>query len=172
MTAPDLPQTDDDLAALLRAAAHDPAPPPQVLARALALRGPVREAARQAVAALRRLIAVPVLDAASGFGAAPGVRAAGASPRQLLFRAEACEVDVRISARGAAWSVAGQVFGAPDAREVVLAAADGAPRTAELGPTGEFGFTGVTPGRYQLTVRTAELEIVIPSVEVGPAARP
>lgn len=168
MTAPKLPETDEALAALLREAARDPAAPPQVLARTIALRGPGREMARKAVAAVRRLVALPVFDATSGFGAAAGVRATGTSPRQMLFRAEACEIDLRISARGSAWTVAGQLFGAQGVHQVVLSGTAGAPRTADLGPTSEFSFTGLAPGSYELTVKTTELDIVIPAVEVGP----
>jgi hypothetical protein len=172
MTAPKLPETDEALAALLREAARDPAAPPDVLARAIALRSPAREAARTAVTAVRRLIAAQVFDATSGFGAAAGVRSAGTQPCQMLYRAEECEVDVRISALGATWTVAGQVFGAQDVRQVVLSGPAGAPRMTELGPTSEFSFTGLAPGRYELSVKTAELDIVIPAVEVGPAAHP
>lgn len=162
-----LPATDEALAALLREAARDPAPPAEVLARAIALRGPLRQAVRRAVAAVRRLIAVPVLDAAAGFGAAEGVRSAGTFGRQLLFRAEACEVDVRIDPQGAAWTLAGQVFGAHDARQVVLAG-PGGERTAELGPTSEFNFGQLAAGSYELTVKTPDVDIVIPALEVGP----
>ncbi|MDL1863310.1 hypothetical protein FBR04_20130 [Betaproteobacteria bacterium PRO7] len=118
---------------------------------------------------MRRLIAVPVFDAAGGFAPAAGLRGTGASPRQLLFRAEACEVDLRIGAQGAAWILAGQVFGAEGAREVVLSGGEGV-RTAALGPTSEFSFSGLAAGRYELTVKTPELDIVIPAVEVGAPA--
>lgn len=166
MTAPKPPATDDALAALLREALRDPAAPPDVLARAIALRSPLREAVRKAAAAVRRLIAAPVFDAAGGFAPAAGVRGAGVSPRQLLFRAEACEVDLRIAAQGAAWILTGQVFGTEGAREVVLSGSEGA-RTAVLGPTSEFSFPSLAAGRYELTVKTPELDIVIPAVEVG-----
>jgi hypothetical protein len=169
MTVPRLPANDDALAALLREALRDPAAPPEVLARAIALRSPLREAARRAAAAVRRLIAAPVFDAGGAFAPVAGVRGAGAMPRQLLFRAEACEVDLRLSAQGAAWTVAGQVFGAEGAREVVLSGSAGA-RSAALGPTGEFSFAGLAAGRYELTVRTPELDIVIPALEVGAPA--
>lgn len=145
-----------------------PAAPPDLLARAIALRSPLREAARKAAAAVRRLIAAPVFDATGGFAPAAGVRGARPSPRQLLFRAEACEVDLRIGAQGSAWMLAGQVFGAEGAREVVLSGPAGA-RSATLGPTNEFSFPGLAAGRYELTVKTPELDIVIPAVEVGAA---
>lgn len=169
MTAPKLPETDDALALLLREALRDPAAPPDVLSRAIALRSPLREAARKAAAAVRRLIAAPVFDAAVGFAAAAGVRGAAGTARQLLFRAEAMEVDLRIGPQGAAWVLAGQVFGAEGAREVVLSSPAGS-RSAMLGPTSEFSFAGLAAGRYELTVKTPELDIVIPTVEVGGGA--
>lgn len=160
------PDSDEELAARLRDAARDPAPPPDVLARAIALRSPLREAARRTAAAVRRLIAEPVFDAAAGLGAAAGVRSIGIAGRQLLFRAEACEVDLRVNPQGTAWTLAGQVFGMPEARHVVLAGPDGQ-RIAELSATREFVFTGLAGGRYELTVRTLEVDIVIPALEVG-----
>ena len=159
---PDAAGPDAELAARLRAALCDPAPPQAVLARAIARDGALRRAA----AALRRLIAEPVLDAGAGFGAIAGVRSAGSLPRQLLFRAEACEVDIRVQALGSSWVLAGQVLGAPEARLVVLSGA-GSERVVELGPTAEFSFVDVTAATYDLTVRTPEVDIVVPGLKVG-----
>ncbi len=161
--------TDDDFGDLLRRAwRDDEVPPAAVRARAIALHDPAR---RLAGTLLRRLIAVAVGDdGGAGFAPAFGVR--GAAPgRQWLFKAEACEIDLRL--RGGAddgWVLSGQLFGAPDARAVVLSRADAADRVLDLGPTTEFGFAGLAAGTYTLTVTADALEIVVPAIEVGGAS--
>jgi hypothetical protein len=163
------PDPDDALAALLRDAARDPAPPADVLARAVALRDPAREIVRRAGAAARRLVAALVEELAGDAAPAFGVRSIGASPRHLLFRAERCEVDLRIDGIGTMWNVTGQIFGAPRAYRVVLRG-EGVESAAQLGAICEFRFAGLAAGRYELAVEMPDLDIVIPALEVGPAS--
>lgn len=164
-----LPSTDADLGDLLRRAALDEAPPAAVRARVIALDGTLPRLAGRAGAAVRRLIAAALPDVtASPFAPALGVRGAAATGRQWLFKAEECEIDLRATPRGEAWSLAGQLFGAAQAERVLL---DGPCRaSAQLGPTCEFGFAALPAGRYTLTVQGRDLEVVIPQFDLGETA--
>lgn len=170
MTQPPANPDDDASGHLLRRAwRDDEAPPAVVRARAVALHDPARRIAGRATATLRRLVAVLIGDeGGAGFAPAFGVRGAAPAGSQWLFKAESCEIDLRL--RGGdddGWTLSGQLFGAPGARAVVLSQADAAERTLELGPTTEFAFAGLAAGSYVLTVRADALEIVVPAIEVG-----
>jgi hypothetical protein len=169
MTDPsDLSPDDAATAALLRRAARDEAPPAAVRARAVALRGGAAHSLASAAGALmRRVVAIAVVSGSGGgFAPAYGVRGAAAPGRQWLFRADECEIDLRIAPRGERWSVAGQVFGASQCVRVELASA-GHQASAPLGPTREFGFVDLPPGLYSLTLKGGDVEVVIPQVDIG-----
>ncbi len=157
---------DDARGALLRRAAHDEAPPPAVRARAVALRSGL---AAVTGALLRRVAALVRSEAgAAPFAPAFGVRGGALSARQWLFRADECEIDLRVAPRGERWSVAGQVFGALQAERVELAGAEHR-ASAVLGATREFAFDDLAAGSYSLALQGGEVEVVIPQFDVGPA---
>lgn len=155
------------IAELLRRAAHDEAPPPEVLARVLALDSPSSRLKQSSAALLRRLIAV-VVSEGSGVGFAPawGVRGSMLADGQWLFRAEDFEIDLRAARKGEAWSLAGQLFGMPDAERVLLEGPVPS-ATVVLGPTHEFAFDSLVAGSYRVTVQGGEVEVVIPRVDIG-----
>lgn len=159
-----------DLAAsaeLLRRAAGDEAPPAAVHARAVAIDSVARGLVRRGSALLRQLVAVALPEDGSGsFAPAFGVRGTPAAGRHWLFKAEECEIDLRVLPQGDQWNVAGQIFGVPLAQRVVL---DGDTRQAgiDLGPTREFTFGGLAAGTYRLTVQGGDCEIVVPRFDVG-----
>lgn len=165
------PVDDDGMGELLRRALRDEAPPAALRERAMALRGPVQWLAARAGAALRRLVAVAVAsEVAPDLVPSLGVRGAMPTGQQWLFRVEDCEIDLRVAPRGEGWVVTGQLFGAADAQRVVLGTLAGDPvASIELGPTREFGFGDVIAGRYSLTVRGGDLEVVVPTFDVGVA---
>ena len=164
-----LPAADAAIVDLLRRAMHDETPPAAVRARAIALDDLTSRLAKHAATLLKRLVAVAVAhDPASGFAPEFGLRGAAAAGRQWLFKAEECEIDLRLGGDDHGWTLTGQLFGAASARRVVLSAADEAARIAELGPTTEFRFADLRAGRYALTVQAPEVEIVVPGIDVGP----
>jgi hypothetical protein len=168
------PDSDDDLARLVRAAvALSDAPPAwQQAARRLwtARQPPLRESVP---AALRKLVAVLRFDS---FAAAPAVsatRAAPAETRHLLFSALGRDIDVRIVPADAGFALVGQVLG-PDQRGVVELAPQAPGAVAEqdrrrtlLDDLGEFRLEGVDRGAYVLTLRLGDDEIVLPPLDVG-----
>lgn len=169
MTEPTHP-ADEPLAERLRAALRDPAPPAEVLARAIAIGSPTRVLAHRTAGALRRVVA-QLVDELGDFSPAWGVRSGHGQGRHALFRAEAVEIDVHVVPAGGGWAIAGQVFGSAQARRAVLYGTAGE-FGAELPETGEFRFEGLPAGRYDLTVELAEVEVVVPALQVGPVPGP
>ncbi len=162
-----LPHELAAIADLLRRAAHDEAPPAQVLARVLALDSPAARLKRSGVALLRRLVAVAVSEGGGlGFAPAWGVRGASQADGQWLFRAEDFEIDLRAVRKGDSWAFAGQLFGMPNAERVMLEGPVPS-ATVVLGPTHEFAFNALVAGSYRLTVQGGDVEIVVPRVDLG-----
>lgn len=169
----DLP--DDEFDARLRQAVALPEVPPALMHAAIGLWSarpgePMR-------AALRRVAAVLSLDSWAAGATALGLRSARSATRQLLYSAEGCDIDLRISPAGEAWALAGQVLGPYDSGGVELApsgeGAGPAPvtqRTA-LDNLGEFRLDGVAGGVYELRLQLGAHEVVLPPIEVGPVPR-
>lgn len=168
----------DALADLLRRSAQDEAPPAAARARVLALpeqlqprtQPQLQESGGRVSALVRRLVAVAVPGGGMpGFAPALGVRGAAAAGREWLFKAEECEIDLRAQPRGERWTLAGQLFGAPQADTVVLEGG-ALPARCPIGPTREFGFGDVAAGRYRLTVQGGEIELVIARLDLDDLA--
>jgi len=155
--------TDDELeAAGHRALRQLPDAPPAWIARALALQpGPLAGAK----AALRRLAATLRFD--SGAQPALGMRGEPGAGRQLLYSVEGRDIDLRILGERGEFTVAGQVLGPDEQGQAVLAAGDGAPRTAALDAFGEFRFDGVAAGPLTLSLQLGGDEIVLPPIELA-----
>lgn len=182
MNDDDLDPRDRALRDLLRRAARDEAPPAAVRARAVALaaRAPDARAAsqaaqragdvtQQAARLLRRIVAVALLPggAPAPFAPALGVRGSTARGQQWLYRAADCEIDLRATpGDDERWSIAGQLFGDLSAQRIVLDGPGGS-RSANLGPTREFGFAGLPAGSYSLAVQAGDVEVVVPKIELG-----
>lgn len=167
--------SDEALLARLPPAAALPDAPAAWRERAVAAwRAPAPSLAGQVTAALQRLHAVLSFDSWATAPLAAGLRAAGpAHPaqRQLVFSAEGRDVDLRISAQGAAYAIRGQVLGPDDAGLVSLAPAPDAPPVGQcpLDELGEFHLGSIAPGRYTLSLRVTGHEILLPAFEVGAA---
>lgn len=134
------------------------------------------ELAGQAAAALRhRLVATLRFDSWAGAPLAAGLRGMRSDTRQLLFSAEGRDVDLRITATGETFALAGQVLGPDESGSVELSSASvegtgAAPRLTALDSMGEFHLTDLAPGRYQLVLHAGDQDIELPAIEVGAAA--
>jgi hypothetical protein len=93
------------------------------------------------------------------------MRAAPGTERQLLFDAEPFAIDLRIAPATDSWSVAGQVLGPETAGEVGVTGPVEA--RAALSNLGEFTLPPLPAGRYTMTLRLGDLEVVIPELEIG-----
>lgn len=118
---------------------------------------------------LRRLIALLTSDSWRTPGLVAGLRSLQAWPRALLLKAGDYELDLQIGPRGEHWQLSGQLLG-PEAPGTVTLSGPGAQVAAQLSELGEFTFRPVPAGHYTLTVTLADLEIVVPNLELGPSA--
>lgn len=141
---------------------------PEAWVRAAIEQGP-RALAGRPGAMLRRLAAVLAFDSWAVPTLAAGTRALPSEVRHLLYRAGACDVDLRVAPAAGRFVLAGQLLG-PDATGVVALSADddaAAPRVASFDRLGEFHFDDLARGRYRLVLRFGQDEIALPPIEVG-----
>lgn len=152
--------------------------PEHVIRRALAAWRP-RGAPGAARGLLQQVLAALTFDSGAAAPLAFGMRSAGGTLRQLLFSAQGRDIDLRIAAtepaggapEAAHWQLSGQVLGPDDSGTVVLADAAGQVLgETPLSELGEFRLPTVPAGAYVLTLRFAEIEVVLPPVQVPQAA--
>ena len=147
---------------LMRADDMEDAPPP-VIARAVRVFLPV--GAEPAPGPVRRVLALLRFDSARP-DFALDVRAGRAAPRQLLFSAEAHDLDVRVAPSGALAHVSGQLLGpTTEGGRVELRGVTAAVQ-AEFDGLGEFSLPPVPPGAYTLSALAGEVELVVPGLEL------
>jgi anti-sigma factor RsiW len=118
-----------------------------------------------------RLPARPAVPAQLHFDSGQGPRATGlrgapAVERQLLYTAEALEVDLRLMPGRSDWAVSGQVLGPAERGMAELFGAPGAFR-AELSELAEFVIAPVPAGRYLLTLSLADVDLMISDLELS-----
>ncbi|KPF42016.1 hypothetical protein D621_21085 [beta proteobacterium AAP51] len=172
--------SDEDLAAALHASRvmHDA--PEALVQRALGLwsrQAPAPQPAgalAQGAAQLRRLVAKLAFDSLGLTPQAAGLRGSvGMAPRQLLYTAEGCDVDLRFTAAedGMHWVVSGQVLGPDLAGHALLQpAAPGAPAQERAwNDLAEFHFAPVAAGPCTLVLRSADWQLELP-LQLPPAA--
>lgn len=137
--------------------------PPELIARAHRLFAPTARPAPPGP--IERFVAALRLDALDT-APALGVRSAHAPLRQLLYGAGAYDLDIRVSAVGDGWKVAGQVLG-PELRGEVTLRGDAGNTCAELSELGEFVLPPVPAGGYRLVLRGDGVEIEVLDLPVG-----
>ena len=169
--------SDDELLRELRRAHAELPDAPLALQRA-ALNLWRAAPAESSIAALAaglctRLTALLSFDSWAAPLSLQGMRSVRTPTRQLLFSAAHRDIDLRIAPTAGVFSITGQVLGPDTAGSVDLLAhiAAGAPaQRAQLDPLGEFRLDGVPAGRYAMTLRLGDDEIVLPAIDVGAAA--
>ena len=129
--------------------------------------------ASAATTVLRQLQAVLSFDSWAQPALAGGMRSGGSATRHLLYSVDGRDIDLRITAAGEFFGLAGQVLGPDEAGVAELAPRreGSAAHQAPLDSLGEFRIDGVRRGSYLLTLRLGGDEIVLPSIEVGEPAR-
>jgi anti-sigma factor RsiW len=138
-------------------------PPPDVVARALRLyrmyHPPTESSVRRHLKAMLQFDwRQPVVIAS--------LRASRTTMQQLLFVADEYAIDVRLTASGVFWGVAGQVLGAKAGGVVELRG----PNTMQRAMFDEhckFVMQPVTSGRYSLFVQTDTADIDIDELQIG-----
>lgn len=112
---------------------------------------------------VQKVLAVLQMDI-SKTNPAFGERSAAASKsRQMLFDAGDTTIDLRISETENAFTLRGQLLG-DDFQNISITLNEFESKTNELG---EFLFTSVQNGIYNLTIEVADTEIVIENLEIN-----
>ena len=163
--------SDDEWMALVQRAIAMPDAPSQWVQDALDL-WRLRRPARRVQPLLQRWVAVLSFDSWAGAPVATGMRALPSEVRQMLFAAEACDIDLRIAPAAEGFALSGQLLGPGAEGSVELAAlghgGEVLRRSIALDAQSEFRIDGVSRGTYVLTVRLGSDEIVLPPIDVGP----
>lgn len=94
------------------------------------------------------------------------LRASRTTMQQLLFIADEYAIDVRLTASGVFWGVAGQVLGAKAGGVVELRGTNTLQR-AVFDENCKFVMQPVTAGRYSLFVQTDTADIDIDELQIG-----
>lgn len=110
----------------------------------------------------QKVLAVLQIDLAPGKAAFGERSASAARSRQMLFSAGENSVDLRIAKTEKGFSLRGQILGEGFAN-CVIKLGEFETVSNELS---EFSFTGVSGGKYDLTLQTSETEIVIEDLEI------
>lgn len=158
------PPADDADAALgwrIRAAAALPEVPPRLVDAAHAA---WRWRLAQAQPSLgQRLAAALRLDSWALTPAQAGLRGVGA-PRQLIYHAADCDLDLRLYGG----AIAGQVMGDTQSTALALQAADADEPGWFAAPDalGEFRFEALPPGRYTLHWRQGDHSVSVSDLDV------
>ena len=97
---------------------------------------------------------------------AVGRRSGSSAERQLLFRAESLDLEVRVAQSGSLWEVSGQVLNA-DARGLAELQGSVGEVRGTLNEVGEFLLTPVPAGRYALILQLTTVDIEIAGLEIG-----
>lgn len=124
-------------------------------------------ALRERRSLLTTIIASLVFDSLTS-APAFGLRSQATAARQLIYSAEAADIDVRISPENDEWQIAGQVLGSSCTGGEIDLESDSFSASVALNDICEFSFGTVPNGVYKISVRLPDLSIEIPPLEVGP----
>ena len=124
-------------------------------------------AMREGRSLLTTIIASLVFDSLTS-APAFGLRSQATAGRQLIYSAEAADIDVRISPENDEWQIAGQVLGLSCTGGDVDLESDSFSASVALNDICEFSFGTVPNGVYKISVRLPDLSIEIPPLELGP----
>jgi anti-sigma factor RsiW len=138
-------------------------PPPEVVARAIRL---YRMHRPKTESSLRRHLKAMLQFDWRQPAVIASLRASRTTMQQLLFVADEYAIDVRLTASGVFWGVAGQVLGAKAGGVVELRGANSTQR-AVFDEHCKFVMQPVTAGRYSLFVQTDTADIDVDELQIG-----
>jgi hypothetical protein len=96
-----------------------------------------------------------------------GLRSQATSDRQLIYSAEAADIDLRVTPENDQWQIAGQVLGVDCTSGDVELEGDGFSASAQLNELCEFAFGAVPAGAYKVLIRLPDVSIETPRLELG-----
>lgn len=124
------------------------------------------EVAAREPSLLTRVVAALTFDSLTAKPAF-GLRSGASAGRQLVYSTEMADIDLRVSPQSGEWEIAGQILGPRQARGKVDLESESFSVSADLSELAEFGFQSVPSGIYTMFVHLPELEIEIPSLQLG-----
>lgn len=144
------------------------APPPAVLRQAVEA---FRDRSWSAVPPPQRVRAVLVFDNYRQ-GPLMSARGGAAQARQMLFRAEALDIDLRITFAEGGAIVEGQILGGERPPSAVRVGQQGEILDAvTVDSYGQFAFRPLPPGQYDLEIELGAQEISIEALDLADAAQ-
>lgn len=165
---------DDALARQMRRAVRAlPDAPLSLQRRAIAL-WPQAGALDAVGMAVRRILAPLSFDSWAAPAPSLAMRSAASSTRHLLFTAPGRDVDLRVAAARAGFTLSGQMLGPDESGATVELQDEPAsqpPVRVALDDLGAFRFDGVPRGTYRLTLRVGAEQIELPPLDIGEPAR-
>lgn len=114
----------------------------------------------------RRILAVLRFDS-KGLAPAFGVRSGAPGPRQLLYSAEAYDLDLRIEVSDQEWIVSGQVLGESVSGGRVVLQGDVGTKQATLNEQSEFALPPAQAGNYKLILHLTDVDVEVDDLRLG-----
>jgi hypothetical protein len=140
-------------------------PPRAVLAQALRIFDTRKQSSAPSL--LQRVVAALSFDSSMNLAPAFGVRSGQVATRQLIYSAGESDIDLRISAQGDEWVVAGQLLGREcDGGRVEIEGTSGL-AVAGVNELCEFTLPPLPPGSYTLRLLFRDAEVEIPNLELS-----
>jgi len=165
------PRCSDELAQLkhlvelMRTDSNEGAPP-DAIARAVELFRS-RKMPTLTLSDLRRHILAVLRFDSKGLAPAFGVRSGAPGPRQLLYSAEAYDLDLRIEASDQTWIVSGQVLGETVGGGRVVLQGETGIKQATLNQQSEFTLPPAQTGSYKLILHLTDVDVEVDDLRLG-----
>ena len=96
-----------------------------------------------------------------------GLRSQTTAGRQLIYSAEAADIDLRVSPENDQWQIAGQVLGVDCTTGDVDLKGDDFSASAKMNELCEFSFGAVPAGAYKFSIHLPDVLIETPPLELG-----
>jgi len=96
-----------------------------------------------------------------------GLRSQTTAGRQLIYSAEAADIDLRVSPENDQWQISGQVLGVDCTSGDVDLKGDDFSASAKMNELCEFSFGAVPAGAYKFSIHLADVLIETPPLELG-----
>lgn len=96
-----------------------------------------------------------------------GLRSQTTAGRQLIYSAEAADIDLRVSPENDQWQIAGQVLGVDCTSGDVDLKGDDFSASAKMNELCEFSFGAVPAGAYKFSIHLPDVLIETPPLELG-----
>ncbi len=148
-------------------------PPPWVLKRAVKLFETASRPSRF-TERVSRIVASLIFDSLAG-SALSGVRLTASADHQMLFRAGSFSIDLQIVSTGQQTAeLSGQIlkegefkFESVAGLEIALSGSEEGIRSTFTNDLGEFAFSSIESGSYDLQIETRETSVMIENLPIG-----